>query len=168
MHGHRTPPPPPPCVLSVPQCLPVFRGRDRDRSSVGEGRAHVLILPVRVVPFRYRTPAHEEPVVSPELVTPTLDAAKTPDADDADAEVWELQRKDMLLGNVLGVGHFGKVCMAKLRVPWGGEIDVAVKMAKADRMTSQAFLGEASKLKKLQHRNIVRVYGLCTTTLTSI
>ena len=101
-------------------------------------------------------------MVSPELVTPTLDAAKPPDADDADAEVWELARKDMLLGNVLGVGHFGKVCMAKLRVPWGGEIDVAVKMAKADRMTSQAFLGEASKLKKLQHRNIVRVYGLCT------
>ena len=76
---------------------------------------------------------------------------------------WELERKDLTMGANIGAGNFGEVRLAKLKCPWGATIDVAVKMSKANRMTSQAFLAEAAKMKQLRHTNLVLSYGLCTT-----
>lgn len=81
----------------------------------------------------------------------------------AGEDEWELERKDLTMGVVLGAGNFGEVRAAKLKCPWGATIDVAVKMSKANRMTSQAFLAEAAKMKQLRHSNLVLSYGLCTT-----
>jgi len=80
-----------------------------------------------------------------------------------ETDEWEIERKDLSLLEVLGNGNYGEVHRSMLKVPWGGEIQVAVKMAKADRMTSRSFFNEAKKLKQLQHKHVVRVYGLCTT-----
>lgn len=85
-------------------------------------------------------------------------------AKEEDDDEWELQRKDLLLGVTIGKGNYGEVRLAKLQTPWGETIDVAVKMAKSNRMTSQAFLEEAAKMKKLRHKHIVRSFGLCTTS----
>merc|ERR1719424_1119106 len=77
-------------------------------------------------------------------------AAVASGAADDDDDEWELERKDLLLGATLGTGNYGEVRLAKLQTPWKETIDVAVKMAKSNRMTSQAFLEEASKMKKLR------------------
>eukprot|EP00041_Stephanoeca_diplocostata_P021051 m.483255 g.483255 ORF g.483255 m.483255 type:complete len:792 (+) comp21724_c0_seq1:268-2643(+) len=134
----------------------------------GPGRDNVLPVKLRSGIYgNYRL--YREPVgESTEAGTTRLPAPSEAASEDIaprrqEKDEWELERKDLVLGSTLGTGNFGEVCLAKLNVPWGGQIDVAVKMAKQDRMTSEMFYAEATKLKQLQHAHIVRVYGLCTT-----
>ena len=49
----------------------------------------------------------------------------------------------------LGAGNFGEVRMGRLK----DNADVAVKTSKADKMTSEAFLKEADKMKKVSHKH---------------
>ena len=63
-----------------------------------------------------------------------------PEYDDAaqDGEdEWELERKDVTLKEVIGSGMFGEVKRGAVSAPWGGEIEVAVKTSKSNRMTRQ-------------------------------
>ena len=71
---------------------------------------------------------------------------------------WELPRKDIVLMSKIGAGNFGEVRLGRLKQ----KIDVAVKTSKKSKMTNAAFLEEATKMKELLHKNLVRLYGVCT------
>ena len=73
-------------------------------------------------------------------------------------DLWELPRKDIVLMAKIGAGNFGEVRLGRLK----GKIDVAVKTSKKNKMTNASFLEEATKMKELQHNNLVRLYGVCT------
>jgi hypothetical protein len=73
-------------------------------------------------------------------------------------DLWELPRKDIVLMAKIGAGNFGEVRLGRLK----GKIDVAVKTSKKNKMTNASFLEEATKMKELQHDNLVRLYGVCT------
>lgn len=57
----------------------------------------------------------------------------------------------------LGSGQFGVVRHGK----WNGKIDVAVKLMKEGTMSEYDFIEEAKVMTKLQHSNLVKLYGLC-------
>lgn len=100
--------------------------------------------------------------LEPEVIALREQQAAKPGANGGEGEEWELSRADLMLNKRIGDGNFGEVHIGKLKVPWGGTIDVAVKSTKADRMSKELFLDEANKLKQLQHRRLVRCWGLCT------
>lgn len=58
----------------------------------------------------------------------------------------------------LGSGQFGVVKKGK----WKGTIDVAVKMMKEGTMSEDDFIEEAKVMTKLQHNNLVQLYGVCS------
>lgn len=58
----------------------------------------------------------------------------------------------------LGSGQFGVVRRAK----WRGCIDTAVKMMKVGTMSEDDFIEEAKVMTKLQHPNLVQLYGVCS------
>lgn len=58
----------------------------------------------------------------------------------------------------LGSGQFGVVRRAK----WRGSIDTAVKMMKVGTMSEDDFIEEAKVMTKLQHANLVQLYGVCS------
>lgn len=58
----------------------------------------------------------------------------------------------------LGSGQFGVVRRAK----WRGSIDTAVKMMKVGTMSEDDFIEEAKVMTKLQHPNLVQLYGVCS------
>ncbi|KAJ1373711.1 hypothetical protein KIN20_036193 [Parelaphostrongylus tenuis] len=63
----------------------------------------------------------------------------------------------------LGHGAFGEVHFGKLRLKNGDEIDVAVKMLKGTRIKKSqlsAFFEEAKLMRRFDHPNIVRFYGV--------
>ncbi|KAL3094836.1 hypothetical protein niasHS_006131 [Heterodera schachtii] len=64
----------------------------------------------------------------------------------------------------VGKGHFGNVFRAQLSDPFSGQIvPVAVKTLKAganNMHTFEQFLREASIMRRLSHRNILRIYGV--------
>lgn len=55
-------------------------------------------------------------------------------------------------------GQFGVVRRGK----WKGSIDVAVKMMKEGTMSEDDFIDEAKVMTKLQHNNLVQLYGVCS------
>jgi len=64
----------------------------------------------------------------------------------------------LTLGEELGSGQFGVVRRGK----WKGTIDVAVKMMKEGTMSEDDFIEEAKVMTKLQHQNLVQLYGVCS------
>lgn len=63
----------------------------------------------------------------------------------------------------LGHGEFGEVNMGRLRQKTGEEIDVAVKMLRSTRIKKaqlSAFFEEAKLMRRFDHPNIVRFYGV--------
>ncbi|KAE9416551.1 hypothetical protein Angca_007481, partial [Angiostrongylus cantonensis] len=63
----------------------------------------------------------------------------------------------------LGHGEFGEVNSGKLRLKNGEEVDVAVKMLKGSRIKKtqlSAFFEEAKLMRRFDHPNIVRFYGV--------
>ncbi|KJH48225.1 protein tyrosine kinase [Dictyocaulus viviparus] len=70
--------------------------------------------------------------------------------------------ENIILGKKLGRGAFGEVYSGKLKVK-NGEIDVAIKKAKEGKMKKHqinAFIREAKIMRRLDHPNIVRMYGV--------
>ena len=45
---------------------------------------------------------------------------------------------------------------------WGGTTDVAIKTLKAGSMSTEAFLTEATIMKTLKHKNLVKLYAVCS------
>ena len=64
----------------------------------------------------------------------------------------------MTLLEELGSGQFGVVRRGK----WKGTTDVAVKMMKEGTMSEDDFIEEAKVMTKLQHNNLVQLYGVCS------
>lgn len=91
---------------------------------------------------------------------------------------WEIDPQELMLLEELGSGQFGVVRRGK----WRGSIDVAVKMMKEGTMSEDDFIEEAKVMtyvynvfsllhkyctiivvfRKLQHTNLVQLYGVCS------
>ncbi|CAD5111924.1 DgyrCDS1185 [Dimorphilus gyrociliatus] len=85
------------------------------------------------------------------------DAPVTHDLDRATKDNWEVERKDVILGERLGSGMFGEVRKATYR----GKI-VAVKTLKEGTMPKEKFMEEANAMKNLKHPNIVSLFAVCS------
>ncbi|CAL8078296.1 unnamed protein product [Orchesella dallaii] len=85
-------------------------------------------------------------------------------------EKWEIHRDDLFLEHVLGEGQYGRVLKGRLRGhSGGGHTPVAVKMLKVDgsegsKSLWQEFMAEFSLLKQVDHPNVIKLLGACTTT----
>ncbi|KJH50137.1 SH2 domain protein [Dictyocaulus viviparus] len=79
-------------------------------------------------------------------------------------EQWQLYHEQIALGDVLGCGEFGLVYKGTLTVGlFTKPQEVAVKTLKSNSLTSDdrvTFLREANVMLKLQHRNVIRLYGV--------
>ncbi|KQS70766.1 uncharacterized protein Dere_GG23459, isoform F [Drosophila erecta] len=71
---------------------------------------------------------------------------------------WEIHPMELMLMEELGSGQFGVVRRGK----WRGSIDTAVKMMKEGTMSEDDFIEEAKVMTKLQHPNLVQLYGVCS------
>ncbi|XP_024083885.1 tyrosine-protein kinase Btk29A isoform X5 [Cimex lectularius] len=71
---------------------------------------------------------------------------------------WEIDPAELILLEELGSGQFGVVRRGK----WRGCIDTAVKMMKEGTMSEDDFIEEAKVMTKLQHGNLVQLYGVCS------
>ncbi|XP_035709078.1 tyrosine-protein kinase Btk29A isoform X2 [Folsomia candida] len=71
---------------------------------------------------------------------------------------WEIDPSELMLHEELGSGQFGVVRRGK----WRGTTDVAVKMMKEGTMSEDDFIEEAKVMTKLQHTNLVQLYGVCS------
>lgn len=73
----------------------------------------------------------------------------------------ELDRTQLSRTNLLGRGNYGEVFKGKY-----GQRDVAIKCMKTDNKNRvynvDKFLDEAKIMRDLLHKNIVRLYGVCT------
>jgi serine/threonine protein kinase len=68
--------------------------------------------------------------------------------------------QDLVFGEVIGQGSFGKVC----RGTWRRHTDVAIKQLRQMNFSREAledFKREAAQMAVLNHPNIVRLYGIC-------
>ncbi|KAI0225099.1 Proto-oncogene tyrosine-protein kinase receptor Ret [Lamellibrachia satsuma] len=79
---------------------------------------------------------------------------------------WEFPRQKLVLGETLGEGEFGRVVRAKAYNIDGrkGYRLVAVKMLKENAPNSDLrdLLSEYNLLKDVNHKNVVRLLGVCT------
>lgn len=73
-------------------------------------------------------------------------------------DAWEIDRESLELSKRLGAGQFGEVWKGK----WNKTTDVAVKTLKPGTMSIEAFLLEATIMKKCKHDKLVRLYAVCT------
>ncbi|EGT59044.1 hypothetical protein CAEBREN_16374 [Caenorhabditis brenneri] len=78
---------------------------------------------------------------------------------------WQINHEQIELNQVLGSGQFGEVCKGYLELSFKqGRVTVAVKMVKGgDQLTTKQMydlVQEAENMKKLQHPNVVRFYGI--------
>lgn len=62
------------------------------------------------------------------------------------------------LGEEIGAGTFGKVHKGIYK----GNIEVAIKSLKNESMSEDDFIDEAKTMVKLNHENLVKLYGVCT------
>lgn len=73
-------------------------------------------------------------------------------------DAWEIERSSVELIERIGSGQFGEVW----RGLWNSKIDVAVKMLKPGSMSKESFLEESQIMKRCKHKNLVRLYAVCS------
>lgn len=99
--------------------------------------------------------------------TPHPPATRTPFAKLQVDEQWEFPRENLFLEQSLGQGEFGRVVRARARDIAGvrGFTTVAVKMLKGNWTPSEEedLLSEFCMLKEVNHPNVIRLLGGCTT-----
>lgn len=71
---------------------------------------------------------------------------------------YEIDRNRLTLLHELGRGQFGQVYEGLL----DGKTRVAIKTLRKDHMSPQDFLAEAQIMKNMKHRNLVRLFCVCT------
>ncbi|EGT47291.1 hypothetical protein CAEBREN_31125 [Caenorhabditis brenneri] len=81
-------------------------------------------------------------------------------------EEWQLYHEQINLGKKLGNGEFGEVFQGMLSVGiFTNDVEVAVKTMKGSKVTADeriTFLREANLMLKLNHKYVVRLYGVAT------
>ncbi|CAI2315767.1 unnamed protein product [Caenorhabditis sp. 36 PRJEB53466] len=81
-------------------------------------------------------------------------------------EEWQLYHEQIVLGKKLGNGEFGEVFQGMLSVGiFTNDVEVAVKTMKGSKVTADekiTFLREANLMLKLNHKYVVRLYGVAT------
>lgn len=70
----------------------------------------------------------------------------------------EIDPDELVIKETLGSGQFGTVS----RGIYNGKTEVAVKIMKDGTMSEIDFIEEAKVMIKLQHNNLVKLYGVCT------
>ncbi|XP_047141451.1 cytoplasmic tyrosine-protein kinase BMX isoform X2 [Hydra vulgaris] len=73
--------------------------------------------------------------------------------------VFQINRNELTIMKQIGTGQFGTVHEAL----WKNNKLVAVKMMKPDSMSENDFIEEAKVMQRFQHRNLITLYGVCTT-----
>jgi fyn-related kinase len=73
-------------------------------------------------------------------------------------DAWEIDRNRVKLCGELGRGQFGQVFEGL----FNGTVRVAIKTLRKGSMDPQDFLAEAQIMKKMCHKNLVRLYAVCT------
>ncbi|XP_065670769.1 cytoplasmic tyrosine-protein kinase BMX isoform X7 [Hydra vulgaris] len=73
--------------------------------------------------------------------------------------VFQINRNELTIMKQIGTGQFGTVHEAL----WKNNKLVAVKMMKPDSMSEHDFIEEAKVMQRFQHRNLVTLYGVCST-----
>jgi fyn-related kinase len=76
----------------------------------------------------------------------------------ASKDKWEIPRKELQKGDMLGSGQFGEVYKGF----WNKKTLVAIKTLKANSADMDQFLKEAQVMKSLVHPKLVQLYGVCT------
>jgi len=71
---------------------------------------------------------------------------------------YEIQRSSLQFIKKLGSGQFGEVWKGR----YNGKTDVAIKTLKPGTMSPEAFLEEASIMKKCQHAKLVKLFAVCS------
>ncbi|KAF1768808.1 hypothetical protein GCK72_000621 [Caenorhabditis remanei] len=81
-------------------------------------------------------------------------------------EEWQLYHEQINLGKKLGNGEFGEVFQGMFSVGiFTNDVEVAVKTMKGSKVTADeriTFLREANLMLKLNHKYVVRLYGVAT------
>lgn len=81
-----------------------------------------------------------------------------------DLDKWEIPRDRLVINRKLGEGAFGTVYGGEAYFSEEGWVPAAVKALKVNSTTEQKldFLSEAEVMKKFDHKNIVKLLGVCT------
>ncbi|KRT86135.1 protein kinase [Oryctes borbonicus] len=82
-----------------------------------------------------------------------------------DLDKWEIPREHVVINRKLGQGAFGTVYGGEALIdPENGWVAVAVKTLKMGSTAEEKidFLSEAEAMKRFDHKNVVRLLGLCT------
>jgi len=79
---------------------------------------------------------------------------------------WEISRDRVVMNRKLGEGAFGQVCGGEFFIDDKGWVAVAVKTLKTGSSVDVKvdFLSEAEMMKRFDHKNIVKLLGVCTRT----
>ncbi|XP_033330257.2 uncharacterized protein LOC117222594 [Megalopta genalis] len=81
----------------------------------------------------------------------------------SDLDKWEIPRDRVLINRKLGEGAFGTVYGGEAFFPDNGWLAVAVKTLKVGSSTDEKldFLSEVEVMKRFEHKNIIKLLGVC-------
>ncbi|CAK9812828.1 Insulin-like peptide receptor [Anthophora plagiata] len=84
-------------------------------------------------------------------------------ADTSDLDKWEIPRDRVVINRRLGEGAFGTVYGGEAQFPDKGWLAVAVKTLKVGSSTEEKldFLSEVEVMKRFEHKNIIKLLGVC-------
>ncbi|XP_076631100.1 uncharacterized protein LOC143346666 [Colletes latitarsis] len=84
-------------------------------------------------------------------------------SDTSDLDKWEIPRDRVVINRKLGEGAFGTVYGGEASFPEKGWLAVAVKTLKAGSTMDEKldFLSEVEVMKRFDHKNIIRLLGVC-------
>ncbi|CAL7950409.1 unnamed protein product [Xylocopa violacea] len=85
---------------------------------------------------------------------------------DTDLDKWEIPRDRVCINRKLGEGAFGTVYGGEAFFPEKGWLAVAVKTLKHGSSTEEKldFLSEVEVMKRFEHKNIIKLLGVCIKT----
>ncbi|XP_076766818.1 uncharacterized protein LOC143433365 [Xylocopa sonorina] len=85
---------------------------------------------------------------------------------DSDLDKWEIPRNRVFINRKLGEGAFGTVYGGDAFFPEKGWLAVAVKTLKHGSSTEEKldFLSEVEVMKRFEHKNIIKLLGVCIKT----